>query len=302
MSDNLRLPTYGGQALIEGVLMKGADCIAVVVRSPQGQLLTHQEELSTRQSRFQSIRKTPFIRGLFILWDALSLGIKFLTYSANIQGGEDEKIEGLPLFISLAISLLIVVGLFFLLPAALGSGIQEISAIKSWLSNVIEGIVRLTILILYIWGIGKMPDIQRVFAYHGAEHKTINAFEARANLTIENLKTFPLIHPRCGTSFLLTVVVFSIILFSLLGPMSVIVKMISRIVAIPLLASLAYEYIRWTSKHLTSPIIKFLYLPNLALQRLTTREPDDQMLEVALTAFQTMIACENKNSQKEIAV
>jgi len=234
-----------------------------------------------------------------ILWDALSLGIRALTISANTQTGEDEKIEGPQLYLTLGVALFLGAAIFFLLPAFLGHAIERwiLPAFSAqalsqnsaaWWGNLAEGIVRLGLLIGYIWLIGRMSDIRRVFAYHGAEHKTINAFEAGAELTPEIVSQHSLKHPRCGTSFLLTVVVMSVILFSLLGPLPLGLRLASRILMLPVLASLAYEYIRWTAGHLSSPWVRWLIRPNLALQRLTTREPDREMLEVSIASFQAM--------------
>jgi uncharacterized protein YqhQ len=178
---------------------------------------------------------------------------------------------------------------------------ERFLGITSWWSNVLEGIIRLIFMIAYIWGIGRMEEIKRVFAYHGAEHKTINAYENGVELTPEKVSQCSLQHPRCGTSFLLTVMVFSIILFSALGPLSLFWRLITRVVLIPVLAGFAYEYIRWTANHLESPLVKILVKPNLALQNLTTREPDLSMLEVSITAFKTMLAKE-ENRVKEPAV
>ncbi|PJH74569.1 MAG: DUF1385 domain-containing protein, partial [Anaerolineae bacterium CG_4_9_14_0_8_um_filter_58_9] len=160
--------------------------------------------------------------------------------------------------------------------------------------NLLEGLVRLLLLIGYIWGIGFMPDIRRVFAYHGAEHKTINAYEAGADLTPESVSRFSLTHTRCGTAFLLTLVLLSILLFTLLGPLPLSWRLASRILLIPVLAGMAYEYIRWTANHIQSPFVRAIIKPNLALQSLTTREPDLQMLEVAITAFKTMRQAERE--------
>jgi uncharacterized protein YqhQ len=160
--------------------------------------------------------------------------------------------------------------------------------INSWSGNIVEGLVRLVLLIGYIWAVGRIPDIKRVFAYHGAEHKTINAFEAGAELTPENVARYPIEHPRCGTSFLLTLVLVSILFFSLLGPLPLWARLLSRIVFLPLLAGLAYEYIRWIANHLDRKFVKIIIKPNLALQHLTTREPSLDMLEVAIAAFNSM--------------
>jgi uncharacterized protein YqhQ len=292
-----KLPTYGGQAVIEGVMMRGSENVAIAMRAPSGEIVIHTEPLPPVYR--SKLSKIPFLRGLVILWDALSLGIRALTISANTQTGEDEKIEGPQLYVTLGIALLFGVGLFFLLPAFLGQTIEgwflswfsELGMTKdsaAWWGNLAEGILRLSLLVGYIVLIGRMADIRRVFSYHGAEHKTINAFEAGAELTPTSVAQHSLKHPRCGTSFLLTVVVLSVIFFSLLGPLPLGWRLASRILMLPLLASLAYEYIRWTAGHLSSPFVRWLIRPNLALQRLTTREPDLEMLEVSIASFQAM--------------
>lgn len=216
-----RFPAYGGQALIEGVLMRGASHLAVAMRAPDGSITLRTENLT---GIYQSpIKKIPFLRGLLLLWDALVLGTRYLTISANVQANEDdEKIEGASLFAALGISFFLGIGLFFVAPAAAALGMERWLHVSSWMGNLIEGIIRLAILIGYMWIIGKSADIARVFGYHGAEHKTINAFEAGETLTPENVAKYSLEHPRCGTSFLLTVVVLSILVFSLLGPLPVI--------------------------------------------------------------------------------
>ncbi len=228
-----------------------------------------------------------------MLVDALLLGTRALTISANTQTGETEKIEGPVLYLTLLVSLGIGVGLFFLAPAALGQISERFLGIGSWWGNLIEGIIRLGLLVGYIWAVGHVPDIRRVFAYHGAEHKTINAFEAGVELTPENVARFSTEHPRCGTSFLLSLILLSILLFSLLGPLPFWWRMASRILFLPVLACLAYEYIRWTANHLDSKLVQLLVKPNLALQHLTTREPGQDMLEVAIAAFNAMRNDEN---------
>lgn len=291
-----KMPSYGGQALIEGVVMRGTNAVAAAMRAPDGRIEIVQEDLSGIYK--SPIRKIPFLRGLVILWDALGLGVRFLTLSANIQTGEDEKLEGSQLALTLITSFAIAIGFFFLLPALAAQGMERFLGITSWWSNLLEGIIRLIFMIAYIWGIGRMEEIKRVFAYHGAEHKTINAYENGVDLTPEKVSQCSLQHPRCGTSFLLTVMVFSIILFSALGPLSLFWRLITRVVLIPVLAGFAYEYIRWTANHLESPLVKILVKPNLALQNLTTREPDLSMLEVSITAFKTMLAKEENKVQE----
>ena len=288
-----KMPSYGGQAVIEGVLMRGTAFVAMANRAPDGQISITTETLSGIY--LSALAKIPFLRGLVLLWDALGLGMRFLTRSANIQTGEEEKIEGPTLYISLWVSLLIWVGIFFVAPAALGQLVERWLHWSALGSNLLEGAIRLAVFIAYLWGVGKMPEISRVFAYHGAEHKTINAYEAGVELVPEKVALSSLLHPRCGTSFLLTLVVLSVIVFAFFGPMPILLRLVTRIVFIPVLAGVAYEYIRWMAGHLTNPIVALLIQPNLALQKLTTREPDLGMLEVSIAAFKTLLEHEDKN-------
>lgn len=282
-----RLPTYGGQALIEGVMMRGKRAVAAAMRAPNGEIVIHTEVLGGMYS--SKWLAVPFIRGLLSLWDSLGIGMRFLMMSANLQSPEDEKLEGKEIALTLATSLLIMVAIFFAAPALIGSLMERFLGISGVVSALIEGVIRLLAVIGYIALVGRMPEIARVFAYHGAEHKTINAFESRANLTPPEVLRYSLEHPRCGTAFLLTLVVLSVIIFTLLGPMPFLLKMATRVLFVPVLAGVAYEYIRWTARHLDSPLVKLLVKPNLALQRLTTREPDAAMVEVALAAFNAML-------------
>ena len=291
--EKLKLPTYGGQAVIEGVMMRGKQNAAIAMRAPDESIVIHQEELGEiYRSRLLNI---PFLRGMIMLWDALGMGLRALTISANTQTGEDEKIEGPQLILTLIVSLAFAIGLFFLLPALAGHLFSLLPfEASAWVGNLVEGLLRLVILIGYIWLVGRVPDIQRVFAYHGAEHKTINAFEAGADLTPETVSKYSLEHPRCGTAFLLTLVVLSVIFFTLLGPLPLGLRLISRIVLIPIMAGIAYEYIRWSANHLDWSFVKVLVKPNLALQRLTTREPSLSMLEVSIAAFNAMKSGEER--------
>lgn len=287
-----KLPNYGGQAIIEGVMMRGTRVAAMAMRNPEGEIEIYTEELSPiYQSK---LIKIPFLRGLLGLWDALGLGMRALTRSANVQTGEEEKLEGFSLFLTIAASLAIGVGLFFLAPAGVGQLIERYLGWGAWAGNVAEGMVRLALLVLYMWGIGQMEDIKRVFRYHGAEHKTINAFEGGATLTPEEVMTYTVEHPRCGTAFLLVVVLFSIVLFASLGPLSLAWRLASRILLLPVLAGVAYEYLRWTADNADHPMVRLLIKPNLALQRLTTAEPTLAMLEVSIRAFEVMLEGERK--------
>lgn len=284
---NNKLPNYGGQAVIEGVMMRGRRAAAIAMRAPSGEIEIHTEKLS---ELYQSkIMEIPLLRGVLGLWDALVLGMRALTISANMQTEEEEEeIQGLELTLTVVVSLALSIGIFFLIPAGVGQGVERMLGASTWMGNLIEGILRLGLLILYMWAIGKMEDIERVFAYHGAEHKVINAFESGEELTPENVKPYSVEHPRCGTAFLLIVVVFSILLFTLLGPMPLLWRLASRILLLPVIAGISYEYLRWTANHIHRPVVRLLVRPNLALQGLTTREPSLDIIEVSIAAFQAM--------------
>lgn len=290
-----KLPSYGGQAVIEGVMMRGTQAMAIAVRDPKGQIQLHTRALgSLYRGR---LGKIPFLRGLLGLWDALGLGMQSLQYSASVAAGEDVKVEGPAMWVMVLISSSLGIGLFLLAPAAAGAGVDYLlslllpsvaSEAAGWIGNLAEGLIRLCLVVSYIWAIGFIPDIKRLYGYHGAEHKTINAFEAGAPLTPESVAQFPLEHPRCGTAFLLVVVVFSILLFSLLGPLPFVWRLASRVLLVPVLAGLAYEYLRFTARYISNSLIRVIVAPNLLMQRLTTRQPDLTMIEVAITAFEAM--------------
>ena len=281
-----KIISYGGQAVIEGVMMRGQKAFAIAMRAPDGNIVVHKENLaSVYRSR---ITKIPFLRGVILLWDALGLGMRALTLSANTQTGEEEKLEGQALYLTLATSMAIGIGLFILLPAGVGGWAEHSLGWTNLAHNFLEGLIRLVLLVGYIWAIGFMPDVRRLFGYHGAEHKTINAFESGADLTPEEVAKYPIEHPRCGTAFMLTFVLISVLAHSALGDLSFAWRLASRVLLIPVIAGIAVEYIRWTANHLKSPFVRLLIKPNLALQSLTTREPDRSMLEVAIESFKTM--------------
>ncbi len=292
MNNINKLPAYGGQAVIEGVMMRGSTTVAVAMRSPENDIVIHTEQLGGIYK--SNLSKIPFFRGLVLLWDALGLGMRALTLSANLQTGEDEDLEGAALYITLGLSLAFGIGLFFMAPATVGQWIENYFSVNAWWGNLTEGVMRLILLVGYVWAIGFMPDIKRVYAYHGAEHKTINAFEDGAELTPETVAKYPLEHPRCGTAFLLNVVIISIILFTMMGPMSLFWRLVSRILLLPVISGIAYEYLRWTANHLSSPFVRWIIKPNLALQRLTTNEPDLDVIEVGIAAFNAMLEQENQ--------
>ena len=292
MSEEKRELNYGGQAVMEGVMMRGSKAMAVAVRQPDGEIVIHTEPLSAHIYAGR-ISKIPVLRALTSLWDVLVLGIRTLMFSADVALAEEEDIEfsGPVAWGTVAVSFAIAIGLFFVGPLLL-VGVIDRYIESSFLSNIIEGVIRLAIFVAYIWAIGRLPDIARVFGFHGAEHKTINAYESGADLTPEEVAKHSTSHYRCGTAFLLSVMVISILVFSLLGRPPMGLRILSRIVLIPLVAGVAYEYIRFTNRYRDNPIVRTIAKPNLALQSLTTREPDISMLEVSIAALKRVLETE----------
>ena len=277
---------YGGQAVIEGVMMRNARAMAVAVRNPEGDILVFTQTLAgPLRGR---IARAPFVRGVVGLVDAFGIGVRSLMYSASVAGGDEANYEGPIAWGTLAVSLTLGIGLFFLLPAALGQAGETWLGISVVTGNVLEGITRLILVIGYIWAIGFVPEIERIYGYHAAEHKIIHAFESDAELTPESVARFPREHPRCGTAFLMIVVVLSLLTFVALGPLPLLWRLATRFVCLPVLGSLAYEYLRLTSRNMHLRIVQVLVRPTLALQRLTTREPDVGMLAVAISAFKAV--------------
>ena len=285
---------YGGQAVIEGVMMRGRKRMAVAVRAPNGQIVLHEEPL-TAAIYTRKWGQWPFVRGLRMLWDALGLGMRALLWSADVavkEDGDDAvSFSGPVAWTTVATALLFAVGVFFLLPTAAARWLSPGQA-GGLLVSVVEGVIRLTLFLLYLWAISFMPDIRRVFAYHGAEHKTINAFEAAAELTPASVRRFTTAHTRCGTGFLLSVMIIAIFVFAPFHFDNVIVRLLSRLVLIPVVAGIAYEFMRFTAARAANPIVRVFIAPGLLLQRLTTREPDDAMLECAITALRPVLAAD----------
>jgi uncharacterized protein YqhQ len=280
---------YGGQAVIEGVMIRGARNMAVAVRKPSAEILVHSEVLP-RGIYDSALGRLPLLRGLTMLWDTLVLGTRSLMFSADAAlTDEDVQFGGPLMWGTLLVSLLIGVGLFILLPMLL-VGLVDRYIKAALLSNLIEGLIRLLIFLGYLLAIRRLPDIRRVFAYHGAEHKTVNACEAGVQLTPQEVKRFSTAHTRCGTSFLLIVLVLFVLLSSLLGRPPLVWRLLSRLVLIPLVAALAYEFIKFTAGHDDNLLVRIVAAPGLWLQRLTTQEPDDRMLEVSIAALQRVLA------------
>ena len=286
---------------MEGVMMRGSKAMAVAVRQPDGEIIIHSEPLNAHIYAGR-ISKIPVLRALTSLWDALVLGIRTLMFSADVALAEEEDVEfsGPVAWGTVAISFIIAIGLFFVGPLLL-VGVIDRYIESSFLSNLVEGAIRLSIFVAYIWAIGRVPDIGRVFGFHGAEHKTINAYESGAELTPDEVAKHSTAHYRCGTAFLLSVMVISILVFSLLGRPPMALRILSRIVLIPLVAGVAYEYIRFTNRHRDNPIVRIIAKPNLALQSLTTREPDASMLEVAIVALEHVLETERDMAPPDLA-
>jgi len=275
---------------MEGVMMRGSQTMAVALRHPEGHIVVETEPLNETLYR-GPISRIPFLRGLIMLWDALGLGTKALMMSADVAAGEEVSLSGPTSWGMVVIGVGMGVGLFMLLPSFL-IGLVAPYIAGEWLSSLLEGIVRLVLVVGYIWAVGYMPDIRRVIAYHGAEHKTINAYEGGADLSVDDVRPFPTAHTRCGTAFLLTLVVLSVLVFAPLRPPTLLWRVLSRLVLLPVISGIAYEFIRLTARFADRPWMRMVTAPNLALQRLTTREPDDGMIEVAIAALRTVLTSE----------
>lgn len=292
----------GGQAVIEGVMMRSPGSFAIAVRRPSGEIATLVEPLKLLSER-SKLFKLPIIRGVITLISALFLGVKALNFSADMALEEDEKkgeekeMGSLAMGLTVAFSLGLGILLFFVLPLYLTKLLKTVMPFVGSTElafNLVDGVIRVTIFIVYILGISMMKDIKRVFQYHGAEHKSIYAFEAGEELTVENARKYSSLHPRCGTSFLLTVMLVSILVFSFLPhEMAFWKTALSRLVFIPLIAGLSYEFIKYSGKNIGSGWVSMVTSPGLWLQRLTTREPSDDQLEVALVSLKEALKNEN---------
>jgi uncharacterized protein YqhQ len=293
---------YGGQALIEGVMMRGRTTVAMSVRPPSGEIRTLSEPLpaALRNGRFL---KVPFLRGIFVLYETLVIGTRMLMRSAAIAGeGEDIQISRGMMVGTMVLSIGFAIGLFFVLPLFL-STFAESATESDLLANLAEGAIRLAIFVAYIGLIGMMGEIRRVFAYHGAEHKAISAHEAQRPLTPDEVDRFSTAHTRCGTTFLLIVVVISILFFSLIPRAGVPFPLLflSRIVLVPLIAGVSYELVRFGARHYGNRLVRAIYQPGLWLQSLTTRPPDRGMLEVSIASLESCLASDREAATAEPA-
>ena len=283
---------YGGQAVIEGVMMRGQRSMAVAVRSPGGQVHVSTKPISNSQT---GIRKVPFLRGVVVLVESLVLGIGALFESANISlGEEDQKISGPLLWGTLVASFAFAAALFFVIPLLVTDSLVDPHISSGVLSNLVEGIIRVVIFLVYLALVNLIPDIRTVFAYHGAEHKTINAFEHHVTLEPEPVARFSTAHVRCGTSFLFAVMIIAIIVFSLVPSSDIWVRIVSRVVLIPVIAAVGYEFTRFSARYAENRIVRVLFLPGLALQKMTTRQPNNGQIEVAISALKGAIEADQK--------
>ncbi len=275
--------------------MRGRRAFTVAVRAPDGEVVVHRGLLNPAVYRARW-SKIPFLRGLVLLWDALALGIKALLFSADVALGEEAEFKGATAWFSVGLGLLLGVGIFFLVPAVVMSFLDRYVT-SAFVSNLLEGLLRLGMFIGYVALIGLWPDVRRVFAYHGAEHKVINAYEAGEPLELDRVRRYSTAHTRCGTTFILWVVLISVLVFALLGRPPLPVRFLSRILLIPVIVMLSYELLRFGSSRRGSFPVRLLLKPALALQNLTTREPDDEMLQVALTALRALLEEEAREGE-----
>lgn len=282
--------SVGGQAVIEGVMMRGPGKLAVAVRKPNGEITVDLKDAGSVSERYPILKK-PFLRGVVSLVESLSYGMKALSFSAQASGEEEEGAESmssLELAGTIAVSVGLAVLLFVVLPTGAMKLLQN-EGFSPMVLNLCEGLLRLGIFLLYIWGISRQKDIQRVFQYHGAEHKTIYTYEHGLPLRVENVRPFSTLHPRCGTNFLMIVMLISIFIFTFLGWPSLWERILSRILLMPVVAGISYEIIRFAGKHMDKPWVRAAILPGLALQKLTTRQPDDDQIEVAIASLKAVL-------------
>ena len=275
----------GGQAVIEGVMMRGPGGIATAVRQPNQEITVKKDQIHALQERWPFL-KMPILRGVVALFESLIYGVQALNFSAQAAGEEDEQLTNKELAATMIVALAAGIILFIIIPTAAAKLVKGLTMDPFWF-NLTEGFIRMAVFLLYILAISRMPDIQRVFQYHGAEHKVIHAYEAGELLTADNIRKFSRLHPRCGTNFLLIVMLVSIFVFSFLGWPVLWLRILSRIVLMPLIAGVSYEIIRAAGKH-KGGLVHACILPGLWLQYMTTREPDDGQIEVAVRALQAV--------------
>jgi uncharacterized protein YqhQ len=284
----------GGQAVIEGVMMRAPRAMAIAVRRPSGEIVVKRDMVVPLSERFPVV-KLPIVRGAVALFSSLITGIKALNFSANEaiaeedDNGNKEELSSWAMAGTMAVAFGFGIMLFFILPLYATKLLTQMALISdnNIIFNLVDGVIRVAVFLLYIWSISRMKDIQRVFQYHGAEHMSIFAFEAGDELTVSNVRRYSRLHPRCGTSFLLIVMLVSIVIFSLIPKLwPFYMKAGARVILLPLIAGVSYEFLKWSARNDHSRLVKMIIAPGLALQRLTTRVPDDSQLEVAIRSMQ----------------
>ena len=287
--------TYGGQAVIEGVMIRGQRNIAIAVRRPDGSIALKRQPLTPIFTG--RLRRIPLARGVIAMAETLTLGMRALTYSANVAAeAEGEEISARSMAGMMAVSLTIAIGLFFLVPVLASDRLEGLLG-SSLMANIAEGVIRLGLFLGYILLIGRMNDIRRVFMYHGAEHMTVHAQERGDPLNVAHIRRYPTAHPRCGTAFLLVVMVVAILAFIFVGREPFWWLIASRIVLVPLIAAVSYEVIRFSGRHAANPLVALITAPSLALQSLTTRQPDDDQIEIAIAAMQQAQAADAEDAE-----
>lgn len=290
-------PNVGGQAVIEGVMMRGKTHVAVAVRQPDGEISVDVRPVNSISDRYPILKK-PFLRGVVSLVESLVMGMKALAYSAQVSGDEDEKLDSKEMALTIAVSAGLAILLFIVIPTWSMRFLTGITQGHMAL-NLAEGVLRMAIFLAYIAAISSMNDIQRVFQYHGAEHKTIYTYEAGLPLKVENVRPFSTLHPRCGTNFLMIVMLISMFIFTFLGWPSLLERIASRIILMPVIAGVSYELIRYAGAHTDNPLVRIAITPGLLLQKLTTRQPDDSQIEVAIASLKAVVPPEDLAQEPE---
>lgn len=290
-------PNVGGQAVIEGVMMRGKTHVAVAVRQPDGEISVDVRPVNSISDRYPILKK-PFLRGVVSLVESLVMGMKALAYSAQVSGDEDEKLDSKEMALTIAVSAGLAILLFIVIPTWSMRFLTSITQDHMAL-NLAEGVLRMAIFLAYIAAISSMNDIQRVFQYHGAEHKTIYTYEAGLPLKVENVRPFSTLHPRCGTNFLMIVMLISMFIFTFLGWPSLLERIASRIILMPVIAGVSYELIRYAGAHTDNPLVRIAITPGLLLQKLTTRQPDDSQIEVAIASLKAVVPPEDLAQEPE---
>lgn len=290
-------PNVGGQAVIEGVMMRGKTHVAVAVRQPDGEISVDVRPVNSISDRYPILKK-PFLRGVVSLVESLVMGMKALAYSAQVSGDEDEKLDSKEMALTIAVSAGLAILLFIVIPTWSMRFLTGITQDHMAL-NLAEGVLRMAIFLAYIAAISSMNDIQRVFQYHGAEHKTIYTYEAGLPLKVENVRPFSTLHPRCGTNFLMIVMLISMFIFTFLGWPSLLERITSRIILMPVIAGVSYELIRYAGAHTDNPLVRIAITPGLLLQKLTTRQPDDSQIEVAIASLKAVVPPEDLAQEPE---